>query len=307
MKKIIQLLTILMMVSGLAFAQQGLPDKVKEDCTTVKSSGCIDWENGIIYASGLGVPNPAHKDNPAQSRYGAKLAAEKNAEVQLLQMIQGINISSTTTVKDGMLESQVINSSIQGTLYRVENYGPPREMNDGSVWVTKRMHLKDIRKTLLDNGMFESGSGSGSSNSGFVQESAGKDKVEPVPEPILPKSPEYGGSPDKIYSGLIIDARDSGVVPAMSPKIYAPDGKEVYGSQIVERDFVLQYGIAGYSKELDDAKSNDRVKGNPLLIKAELRPGKTSDLTISSEDAELLKQLESSQSFMREARVLIVL
>ena len=115
-------------------------------------------------------------------------------------------------------------------------------------------------------------------------------------------------SPGSAYTGLIIDAKGTGVTPAMSPKIYDPDGKEVYGSAYVSRDFAISQGIVGYVKSVDQARDTDRVKGNPAVIKALQSKGPNkSDLVISKEDAATLRDLSQTQTFMREARVMIVL
>jgi hypothetical protein len=94
----------------------------------------------------------------------------------------------------------------------------------------------------------------------------------------------------------------------MSPKIYDPEGKEVYGSAYVSREFAIQQGIVGYVKTVDQARENDRVKGNPAVVKAVSAKGPSkADLVLSKEDAEQLKTLSQQQTFMREARVMIVL
>ncbi len=320
MKKIILLLSVLLISGGVAQAQQAcmgnscMPAAVQDDCTTMESNGCIDWTNGIIYATGMGVPNPDFKTQ-AQKRYSAYVAAQIVAKKNLLQMVQGINITSTSTVKAGMLENEVINTQISGKVKQVQEVGKPREMNDGSVWVTMKMYLRDIMSVLINNRQFESGRQASSSNLGFIQQSAPLTKTEKTPQTTDQSDSEvqsssgsqYGGDENTIYSGLIIDARKTGIVPAMSPKIYTPEGKEIYGSTAVDRDFVLSQGIVGYVKDLDKARDNDRVKGNPLMIKGSLSPGKSSDLTISSEDAELLMKLDATQTFLREARVIIIL
>jgi hypothetical protein len=172
-------------------------------------------------------------------------------------------------------------------------------MNDGSVWVTMKMYLRDIISVLVNNEQFQFKKGDGFQ--------------KPAQQAFIPEEekegegPKYGGDENTVYTGVIIDARGTGVVPAMSPKIYGPDGKEVYGSIAVERDFALQHGVVGYVKDLDKAQINERVKGNPLLIKASLSSDNTSDLVISREDAELLGKLDISQSFLREARVVVII
>lgn len=307
MKRIFLLLSIFILSASFAWAQQEcfgnscLPKEVKDDCTTMENNGCVDWTNGIIYATGMGVPNP-NFPTQAQRTYSAYQAAKTVAMRNLLQMVENINITSTTTVKAGMLEDDTINTQISGKIRNVQEAGRPQTMNDGSVWVTMKMYMRDIVSILVNNEKF-----------GFQQSARmlqqPKQMMQPQAQPQEPQSsgPQYGGKEDVIYSGLIIDARGQGVAPVMSPKVYAPNGKEVYGSVAVERDFVLKYGIVGYVKDLDSAQSNERVKGNPLLIKANVQSDQNSDLVISEEDAELLYKLDATQTFMREARVLIII
>jgi hypothetical protein len=172
-------------------------------------------------------------------------------------------------------------------------------MSDGSVWVTMKMYLRDIMSVLVNNEQFE------------TQENT--ISTQRKESPVSVKSTEisgegeikYGGNADEIYSGVVIDASGLNISPAMSPKIYDADGKEIYGSAAVERDFALRHGIVGYAKDVKKATKNDRVKGKPLIIKAKSSDNSV-DLTISAKDAELLKALDRTQTFLREARVIIV-
>lgn len=303
MKLILSLFMVSIFAISSAFAQQQcvgndcLPPQAKNDCTVMESNGCIDWENGIIYATGMGVPNPKF-ETQAQKTYSAYQAAKTVAMRNLLQMVEGINITSTRTVKAGMLEDDTINTQISGKIRQVQEAGRPQTMNDGSVWVTMKMFMRDIISILVNNQKFAFKSGD------MFQRPQQKPTVQDQPEA---KSSEYGGDENTVYSGVIIDARGTGVTPAMSPKIYSPDGKEVYGSIAVERDFALKHGVVGYVKEVEKAKENDRVKGNPLMIKATLKGGSSSDLVLSQEDAELLNKLDATQSFLREARVIVII
>ncbi|PCI27065.1 MAG: hypothetical protein COB67_09520 [SAR324 cluster bacterium] len=284
------------------FGTSCLPKAVTNACTEMKGNGCIDWENGVVYAVGMGVPNP-NFPSAAQRRYAAYEAAKIVAMRNLLQMVEEINITSSRTVKTGMLESDVIHTQITGRLRHVQEAGQPKNMNDGSIWVTMKMYLRDIMSVLINNGQF----GTKGAPAAQVQAPA----TAPIPAatiaPVKKQGVEYGGSADVIYSGLIIDARDSSVSPAMSPKIYDETGLEVYGSAAVDRNFALRHGVVGYVKGLKKAMKNDRVQGKPLIIKAIRSGDKSSDLLISNQDAELLRKLEATQTFLREARVIIVI
>ncbi|NQU63262.1 MAG: hypothetical protein HQ517_03115 [SAR324 cluster bacterium] len=302
MKLLIFVTSILALTQSTIWAQEFcsgttcMPKEVQNECTTMQSNGCIDWSNGVVYATGMGVPNPNFKTQ-AQRTYSAYEASKTVAMRNLLQMVEGINISSSKTVKAGMLENDTINTQISGRIRNVVEAGKPKTMSDGSIWVTMKMYLRDIVSILVNNQQFER-----------QDDDLGQ---KPVPEKFVKDSSdnqgiEYGGKPDVIYTGLIIDARGTGVAPAMSPKVYNAEGKEIYGSIAVERDFVLQHGIAGYIKGIDKSQQHERVKGNPLIIKA-TGSQKSTDLFITNEDAALLKVLDATQTFMREARVLIII
>ena len=303
MKRIILMLIFGVFCSTYLWAQNScvgsncMPQIVKDDCTTMQGNGCIDWTNGVVYATGMGVPNPKFKTQ-AQRSYSAYEAAKTVAMRNLLQMVEGINITSEKTVKAGMLENDVIQTQISGRLRHVQEVGKAKTMSDGSIWVTMKMFLRDIYSILVNNEQF------GVQSAGQTPSSKAPQQ-EPRPEK-KPKS-EYGGSAEEIYSGLIIDARDTGLTPAMAPKVINRRGEEIYGSAAIERDFVLKHGIVGYVKDIKRAKDNSRVKGKPLMIKGKLSSEGSSDLVISDEDAELLKKLDASQTFLREARVIIVI
>ncbi len=300
MKRLILITSILIFVQGSAWAQEFcsgttcMPKEAQNECTTMQSNGCIDWSNGVVYATGMGVPNPNFKTQ-AQRTYSAYEAAKTVAMRNLLQIVEGINISSTKTVKAGMLENDTINTQISGRIRHVLEAGRAKTMSDGSIWVTMKMYLRDIMSILVNNRQFD------------IQDSVMDKTATQKPEKEVKKDgPTYGGEAGTVYTGLIIDARGTGISPAMSPKIYNADGKEIYGSAAVERDFVLQHGIVGYVKDMKKAEQHKRVKGNPIIIKAGSSQ-KETDVTISNEDAELLEKLDATQSFLREARVLIII
>ena len=123
----------------------------------------------------------------------------------------------------------------------------------------------------------------------------------PAPPAAAPPAPV-------VCTGMVVDARGIQARPAMSPRIFDEDGKEVYGSANVDREFAVKQGISGYTRDLSAAQSNQRVAANPVTVKA-LRtsgPGK-SDLVISNADAQQIRALAESAAFMKQCRVMIVL
>lgn len=266
-----------------------------ESCNQTTTSSCIDWKDGVIYAVGMGVPNPKFKSR-AQQNFSAQKAAETVAKRNLLQMVEELHVTSSTTVKDGMLESDEIKTVISGTLRQVRTIGQPRAMADGSVWVTVAMHMKNLLPSLLGEQAYGNFIPPAVKAPVAIKEA---EKTQMKKQPVAREK--------QIYTGLIVDARGLNVVPALSPKIMDKAGKELYGSAYVDREFAVKMGMAGYGKTPEEIINNDRIARNPLKIKAISKSKEgASDLIINAEDADLLRNVYKTQTFLREARVMIL-
>jgi len=252
-------------------------------CNENSETDCVDWEQGLAYSHGSGAP-ANWATTAAQKNLSAQRAARLDAARNLLELVRGISVSADTTVGQAMVQSDRVQTAIQGKIAGLRLVGEPKYFSDGSIMVKMAARLREI-----------------------------------VPEELyLSGAPQQLGPPTQIgtarvdtkqtYSGLIIDARGTGILPAMSPKVIDPEGREVYGSAYVTREFAVQQGIAGYAKNVDAARTNDRVKGNPLVIKGlEAKGQNKADVMISAEDANALRELAQNQNFMRQTRVMIVL
>ena len=110
-----------------------------------------------------------------------------------------------------------------------------------------------------------------------------------------------------VYTGLIFDAQHLSFIPSASPKILDEDGREVYGSAYVAKEWVEKQGIVGYAKSLDEGRANQRAAGNPLVIKAMKVTGANNrDLIISNEDARKIRELAKNINFLDRSKVMIV-
>jgi hypothetical protein len=110
-----------------------------------------------------------------------------------------------------------------------------------------------------------------------------------------------------VYTGLIFDAQSLPFVPSASVKILDEDGREVYGSAYVSKEWAEKQGIVGYAKSLEDAKANQRVAGNPLVFKVMKVTGPNNkDLVISNEDARKVRDLAKNINFLDKAKVMVV-
>jgi hypothetical protein len=110
-----------------------------------------------------------------------------------------------------------------------------------------------------------------------------------------------------VYTGLIFDAQNLTFTPSASVKILDEDSREVYGSAYVSKDWADKHGIVSYVKDLAQAKANQRVAGNPLVIKAIKVTGPNNkDLVISNDDARRVRDLAKHLNFLDAAKVVII-
>lgn len=281
MKTLSCLLGLLLCTSALAFAQQG----IETSCTTPSDSACIDWNKGVAYAIGIGAPpdNAGARSNP-MARRAARIDAARN----LVELIKGVNLDSSTNMKNAMIENDTVNISISGVLRSLREVGQPKYFSDRTVQVKVSASLREVipQELVLGN-------------------AGGAPLMLPPPGSIPTGSTV---STQQAYTGLIIDARGTGVLPAMSPKVFDPEGREVYGSAYVSREWAISQGVVGYVKSLEAARNNDRVKGTPAVVKAiEAKGANQADLVISKADADTLRLIAQKQTFLNEGRVMIVL
>jgi len=277
------LLAVLVFLPAMAWAQGTLDAR----CTQQGQQACIDWTNGIAIAIGQGAPATWAK-TPAQKNISATRAARLDAARNLLEMIKGINLTSSSNIQGAMVASDVVQSSIQGRLNSIRPVDRPKYFSDGSVQVKLEANLRQVVPENL-----------------YVEQTGPPRQIEAPTSP-----PPAGGAvnPGAAYTGLIIDARGTGVQPAMSPKVYDPQQREVYGSAYVSREFAVSQGMVGYAKSVEAAAQTDRVKGNPAVVKAvEAKGANKADLVISQGDADALRALAQQETFLRDARVMIVL
>ena len=110
-----------------------------------------------------------------------------------------------------------------------------------------------------------------------------------------------------VYTGLIFDAQNLTFTPSASVKILDEDGREVYGSAYVSKEWAEKQGIVSYVKDLAQAKANPRVAGNPLIIKAIKVTGPNNkDLVISNDDARRIRDFAKHLNFLDAAKVVII-
>lgn len=265
--------------------------------------GSVNWSAGYIEAVGIGAP-PDRSIGKINARPMALRAAKVDAYRNLLEITKGVQVDSRTTIKDFTVESDIVNTQVEG-LIKGAQIVDQKYMSDGTVEVTLRMPLYgNLSKVVVPLAIEKRKT---------IEPPLPPPPPAPAPSAPAPATPEPKVTappppPSAAYSGLVVDARGIMARPAMSPRIYDEDGKEVYGSASVEREYAVQQGMSGYARDLTAAQSNQRVTANPVTVKG-LKTGGAgrSDLVISNEDAGRIRASEDNASFMKKCRVMIVL
>jgi hypothetical protein len=116
---------------------------------------------------------------------------------------------------------------------------------------------------------------------------------------------------DKPVTGLIIQAEDLAVEPAMSPFIVG-GGKIIYtGSKIdIDPDKIVKFGVTDYTETLEEAQSKtERIGNSPMIIEAKGATGAPyrTNILLDDETIENLVKANKKYNFLENLGVVIVI
>ncbi len=266
----------------------------------VFENGSVNYGDRTIQAIGIGFI-PENVINAGQARRSAMRIAKQDALRQLIEIVNGVNVTSETTVSGAMFDD-MIKTQVQGAIRGARQIGSPKYLSDTSVEVTYEVMMADISRVLLPMAekaptlKFEDVTvavdGSSSTGSTTVDQGSTADA-----------GPRSGG-----VTGIIIDGTGLGLRPAMSPRIMNQSGSVVYGPGQYSRDYAASNGVVGYAKSMDQAKADPRVQGNPLVIRGSSVSGSSgADMVISNADAGKVARADGGAGLLGNCRVMFVL
>ncbi|HWG97635.1 MAG TPA: hypothetical protein VN647_11170 [Nitrospira sp.] len=276
--RIIMLRPILYALILLLAATPGLVSGESGHLISTTPDGKIDWTTGIATAHGIGIP-PKDSASPLQAKEMTRKAAWSVALRNLLEVVKGIHVDSTTTVSNYVTTNDEVRTHVDGFV-KGARLIREQEMPDGSVETTVEMTLgREFSKLVIP-------------------------KVDPKTVP-LSRYQKKPTSPSKSYTGLVVDAKGLSVHPALAPRLLNQQGEEVYSVAYVDQQATTKHGIVLYEPDLASAQSNPLVTNTPLTIKALRAEG--VDLYISDADAQTLHGVPSYFKLLRQAKVLVIL
>ena len=282
--------TVMMTVLGLLAAQDDFIGDVFEN-------GSVNYGDRTIQAIGIGFI-PENVINAGQARRAAMRIAKQDALRQLIEIVNGVNVTSETTVSGAMFDD-VIKTQVQGAIRGARQIGSPKYLSDTSVEVTYEVQMADISRVLLPMAekaptlKYEDVTVGGAVTPGASSDQGSSAEAGPI----------SGG-----VTGIIIDGKGLGLRPAMSPRIMNQSGSVVYGPGQYSRDYAASNGVVGYAKSLEQAKADPRVQGNPLVIRGSSVSGASAaDLVVSNVDAGKIARADGSAGLLGNCRVMFIL
>lgn len=228
--------------------------------------GVIDWTDKVIKVTGSGA-SPA--DKPAgQARLLAEKAAISDAYRQMAEIVYGVRVDSETIVKDFVVQSDVIKTSVDGFIKGARR-GEKRISADGNVEYDlflpmygknalsdaidldkhirknqkmgmKKFHNESLislfnknkkNKIALNNNFFMVANSPDNKNSNCLEchiPHPITDAMKKKTENNNVTAPIINQNSNGIVTGVIIDAKGLGLTPAMDPAVFDTQEKKVY-------------------------------------------------------------------------------
>ncbi|MFN8576901.1 MAG: hypothetical protein U0354_08575 [Candidatus Sericytochromatia bacterium] len=304
--------------------------------------GSIDWTDKIIKVTGSGaIPS----DKPVgQGRLLAERAAISDAYRQISEIVYGVRVNSETTVKDFVVESDIIKTKVDGFIKGAKR-GDKKINSDGTIEYelsvplygqnalsdaidldleikkSQKMRMKKSHNILFKynnkfafnfnqtNDYFKIANSPDNKNNNCLECHTPHPITDKMKNNDKPKenTNQINNSNENV-SGVIIDARGLGLVPAMDPAILDSEMKRVYiGNWEIDADFVVNNGVIGYFTDIDEAKKDiSRVGNNPIIIKASSIKNLT-DLILEADSANTLVNSDNSSKFLQKYAVNVVM
>jgi hypothetical protein len=256
-----------------------------------KDTGTIDWASGVVQARGISAPIKKEAEKAPPNSPKALSEAKNDARIKLLETVKKIKIDTNCSVGDIAAKNKKIMAQIKDMVYDAAEAEEFRKyISDGSVEVLLQMNLRG----------------------GFAQLVLPEEihQIESIKQ-IKRGAKSTAGSTNSVsetYTGLLVDARNIELEPALVFKILDENLEEVFGPAFVSREFAVQQGMAVYYNDIESAKSDPRISDKPLTVKA-LRTDypSRSNIVISNADASKLKSASHHLLFLKESRVVILL
>jgi len=262
------------------------PGQVRE----LMPGGAVDWSGKTVSARGTGVLDPGNS-NRDQAWQMAERAATVVAQRNLLEIVKGVRVDSDSRVQDFMAEHDSVYRRIEGIVKGARKRSPARyDSLGGTVEVVLECDLygdSGVEGALTPRPA--AGPRSGDISAGGLSQPA----LEFLHQ----------------YSSLVVNAGDTGLKPALFPKIYDEGGNLL----LDPREYLMYAGAPGtYAVQFVGALGQVLARpefGQPLVLRVrEVRGKLGTDIVLARGDADKLRGMKDGLEFLMDTgRILVKL
>ena len=279
-------------VFALSAGYAATPDTLLPSISLMQSvEAAAQWNEGRITAEGFGTP-PTNAYG-AKANIMARRAAIVDAQRNLAEQVNGVQVDAETTVENFVINSDIVKTKVSALIKGavvVEEHAMP----DGSYRVVMSMPLY------------------GAQGLASAVMPAIRDMNPPMPPPpVISATITTQIQMSGTYTGVIIDAEGMGLKPSFSPVIYDTSGRAIYGVSNINYDRAIERGMVGYAGSLYDAQTLPRIGGSPLVVKAvQVRGGNNSanpvNVVVSVDDGDRILAANQQSQMLANGAVVFV-
>ena len=255
-----------------------------------------DWDKGVVRATGMGSYKSGAKKNLRRPQ--AKRAATMDAQRNLAEIVQGVQVTSESSMKDLELDYDIVKTRVDATIKGMTELSS-KYYEDGTCEVVLEMPIFGASKSVAEAAFLP-----------FKDEAK-----EPFPQPTnvtninvtTNVNTTVGGVVGGKYTGLVVDCSGLGLEAVMSPVVKNGNGQPIYGYKNLDIDKVIEDGMASYANSANDAISRERAGNNPLVVRAQKVDGTIpGNPVISVADADKVLIANQSDMFLDNCNVVFV-
>lgn len=287
-RRIVAIVVAVLSMGGAAppsFSFPDTPENAAEPFVEKVKDGAIDWGSGVVSAWGrvVDLDSPRFGEVSGQSRWGAEAAARE----RLLEIVRTLRADAQIRIGDRPEMVERVKQIVQGAKVIDQRQGRGRFFE---VLVSLPLDGVDglspaIRRMTMNEDSHTQGA--------TADTDAGAHAKEPSP-----------GSP----TGIVIDARGTGVAPGLLPRFVDEAGKVVASPDTVNVADLDARGMTAYGHATGDVVAwQDRVGDRPLRIRAVASSGALkTDVVLGRADADRIRSDPEAVLRFRECRVVVL-
>lgn len=273
-----------------------------------KKSGQINWVEGYISAVGEGTATPS--GNKVKDQLRAVRAATILAQRALLETVKELKIDSQTKVRNKMVQEDVINTRIEGTIQGAEivKQNVQWEGDTPIATVELRICLSGVGGCKSEKSIINALNLDQRSEQ-INAPSQRLDDIVAKQETILPKVQDILYDSSKSVTGIIFNLQGLFFERVILPVVMTiSDGNKpftVYSAKSVDPQIIRTHGVVRYTDSVDQAKGNPHLGNNTMIVPV-TSVTKENMIIIGIDAARIIRETTShGNDYLKSAKVVI--